>query len=94
MRPNLKESGILVSDFIDERNGYLQLTDEEYTRAKAKNPTTRKHEHQLLAYGESKVEIFNIIIDLSDAAKPSSNHTLKKRKYSLLIQGKVQSSSL
>ena len=32
----------MVSDFIDERNGYLQLTDEEYTRAKVKDPTIRK----------------------------------------------------
>ena len=27
----------MVSDFIDEHNGYLQLTDEEYARAKANN---------------------------------------------------------
>ena len=45
----------MVSDFIDERNGYLQLTDEEYTRAKAKDPAIRKHVRQVLEYGESNV---------------------------------------
>ena len=38
MRPKSKVSGIMVSDFIDEHNGYLQLTDEEYTRANEKDP--------------------------------------------------------
>lgn len=33
----------MISDFIDEHNGYLQLTDEEYERAKKKDPTIRKH---------------------------------------------------
>ena len=30
MRPKSKGCGIMVSDFIDEHNGYLKLTDEEY----------------------------------------------------------------
>ena len=52
MRPKSKGSGIMVSDFIDERNGYLQLSDEEYSRAKEKDPTIRKHACQLLEYGD------------------------------------------
>ena len=29
LRPKSKGSGIIISDFIDERNGYLALTNEE-----------------------------------------------------------------
>ena len=30
----------MVSDFVfDERNGYLRLTDKEYERVRAKDPT-------------------------------------------------------
>lgn len=44
----------MVSDFIDEHKGYLQLTDKEYELAKEKDPTIRKHAHQLLEYGEGR----------------------------------------
>lgn len=33
MKPKSKGSGIMVSDFVDEINGYLCLTHEEYRRA-------------------------------------------------------------
>ena len=36
IRPKSKGSGIMVSDFVDERNGYLRLTDDELERAKVK----------------------------------------------------------
>ena len=29
----------MVSDFVDERNGYHRLTDKEYERVRAKDPT-------------------------------------------------------
>ena len=32
----------MISDFIDERNEHLQLSDEEFSRAKEKDPTIRK----------------------------------------------------
>ena len=34
MLPKSKGSGIMLSDFIEERNGFLCLTHEEYNRAK------------------------------------------------------------
>ena len=49
-----KGSGIMVSDFIDKRNGYLRLTDKDYSRVKEKDSTIHKHAHQLLECGESK----------------------------------------
>ena len=54
MRPKLKGSGIMVSDFIYERNGYLELTQEEYEQAKQKDPSIRKHARQLLEYGGAR----------------------------------------
>ena len=54
MRPKSKGSGIMVSDFIDEKNGYLALTQEEYDRAKIEDPKAKMYARQLLEYGESK----------------------------------------
>ena len=54
MRPKSKGSGIMISDFIDERNGYLELTQEEYEEAKKKNPSIKKYARQQLEYGEAK----------------------------------------
>lgn len=54
MRPKSKGSGIMVSDFIEEKEGYLHLTDEEYESAKKKDPTIRKYAQQFLEYGETK----------------------------------------
>ena len=54
MRPKSKGSGIMVSDFIDEHNGFLQLTDEEYACVKEQDPTIRKCAHQLIEYGEAR----------------------------------------
>lgn len=54
MRPKSKGSGIMLSDFIEERNGYLCLTDEEYERAKAVDKTAKKYARRFLEYGESR----------------------------------------
>ena len=54
MRPKSKGSGIMVSDFIEERGGYLHLTDEEFERAKQTDTTIRKYACQLLEYGEAR----------------------------------------
>ena len=34
MRPKSKGSGIVVSDFISEEDGYLRLSDEEFEEAR------------------------------------------------------------
>ena len=47
-------AGIMVSDFIDEHNGFLALTDEEHDAAKVLNPRIHKYARQFLEYGESK----------------------------------------
>ena len=44
----------MVSDFIDEHSGFLAYNDEEYERAKAINPSTKKYGRVFLEYGENK----------------------------------------
>ena len=54
MKPKSKGSGIMVSDFIDEINGYLCLTQEEYRRAREVDPTMQMEARTLFEYGEAK----------------------------------------
>ena len=54
IKPKSKGAGIMVSDFIDEKNGYLALTKEEYDRAKVSAPNNRMHVRELFEYGEAK----------------------------------------
>jgi hypothetical protein len=54
MRPKSKGAGIMISDFIDEHNGFLSLTDEEYERAKQANPSAKKYARRFLEYGENR----------------------------------------
>ena len=44
----------MVSDFIEEGSGYLQLTQKEYDEAKKHDPTITRYARQLLEYGEAK----------------------------------------
>ena len=43
-----------MSDFIDEKNGYLKLTQEEYEVAKRNDPSIRMCARQQIEYGEAK----------------------------------------
>ena len=37
--PKTKGSGVMVSDFVEEHEGYLRLSDDQYERDKAINPS-------------------------------------------------------
>ena len=54
IRPKSKGTGIMVSDFICEQDGYLSFTAEEYEAAKASDPTIKLQARQFLEYGESR----------------------------------------
>jgi len=55
IKPKSKGSGIMISDFIDEFNGYLCLSDTEYSVAKGKYGSNVKKEARVyLEYGESR----------------------------------------
>ena len=51
LRPKSKGAGIMVSDFIDEKNGYLE---EEYRDELKTNPNAKMVAHEFLEYGEAK----------------------------------------
>ncbi len=57
MRPKSQGSSIMVSDFIEEKGGYLHFTGEEYEHAKETMPTIRQYARQLLEYREAKEEL-------------------------------------
>ena len=54
LRPKSKGAGIMVSDFIDEHNGYLRLSDDEYEQFKESHPGIKRQARAYLEYGENK----------------------------------------
>ena len=44
----------MVSDFVDEKNGYLALTDQEFDAAKVSHPNLEKRALSMIEYGESR----------------------------------------
>ena len=54
LQPKSKGSGLMVSDFIDEHHSFLQLSDEEYERAKTVSPGIQKYARTILENGENK----------------------------------------
>ena len=72
LRPKGKGAGIMVSDFIDEHNGYLRLTDEEFTQGLQKHPDLKRQARVFLEYGENKEGYWNsdkFLAQIKDAAK-------------------------
>lgn len=68
IRPKSKGSGIMVSDFVDERNGYLALTEEEHQD----NPSIKRQARLLLEYGENREGYFTsekFMAQIKDAVK-------------------------
>ena len=53
LRPKSKGAGIMVSDFIDEKNEYLKLTNEQYSDACKQGILVKKEARVLLEYGEN-----------------------------------------
>ena len=54
IKPKGQGRGIMVSDFIDEHNGYLQLTDEEYEEARTSHLNLWKEARFLLKYADTQ----------------------------------------
>ena len=56
MKHKSKGADIMVSDHIDEKNGFLALTDEEHRTVKEDNPAIKRYACEFLEYGKSKEE--------------------------------------
>ena len=52
--PKTKGSGVMVSDFVEEHRGYLELTPEEHDVAKVKFPTIPNSARVIFEYGAEK----------------------------------------
>jgi len=80
IRPKGQGRGIMVSDFIDEHNGYLALTDAEFEQGKLTYPDLKKEARVLLKYGAEYEGYWNnekFLHQIVDAIK------IAKVKYSL-----------
>ena len=60
MKSKSKGVGIMISDFIDNHNGFLALTDAEYESAKVSYPNIKKYARDFLEYGENKEGYWNL----------------------------------
>ena len=60
MKHKSKGAGIMVSDFIDDHNGFLVLSDTEYVEAQKVNPGIKKYARDYLEYGENKEGYWNL----------------------------------
>ena len=54
IRPKSRGSGIMVSDFITEKEGYLYLSESEHDVAKETDPDIPRGARTLLEYGEAR----------------------------------------
>ena len=54
IRPKSRGSGIMVSDFITEKDGYFCLTEEKYTAVCKNDPSLTMTARTQLEYGESR----------------------------------------
>ena len=52
MKKKGKGAGIIVSDFIDDKNGFLALNDVEYENGKKNNPNIKPYAREFLEYAE------------------------------------------
>ena len=59
VRPKSKESVIMVSNFITEKDGYFRLRDEEIEEAQSIFPNIRKEARAFLEYGGGKEGYWN-----------------------------------
>jgi hypothetical protein len=49
-----KGSGLMVSDFIEEHDGYLSLSDQQLEQAKAANPDIKNYTCVVFEYGSKR----------------------------------------
>ena len=59
IKPKGQGRGLMVSDFIEEHNGYLKLTDTEYEEARSHHPNLWKEARYILKYGTDSQGYWN-----------------------------------
>ena len=52
LRPKGRGKGLMISDFVEEYNGFLSLTDEELQRAQQKDPPFLQSAREIFIFGK------------------------------------------
>ena len=85
IRPKGQGRGIMVSDFVDEHNGYLRLSNQQYEESRATHPGLQKDARFLLKYGTNAEGYWNSekflnqmkhALTIAEIKYPSSSHNL------------------
>lgn len=85
IQPKTKGTGIMISDYVDQHNGFLCLTDSEAEHAKSSQPTFPTTARATLEYGADKGGYWNsekFLKNVKDAIKiakfkyPEDKHTV------------------
>ena len=85
IRPKGQGKGIMVSDFINEYNGYLQLTTEEFESARQHNPAIKKEARVLWKYGvadegywdnDNFIKQVKVAAQIAEVKFPAVSHNL------------------
>ena len=74
IQPKSKGAGIMISDFIDQYNGFLWLTDREHHLASASDPNFPKTARAIMEYGASKDGYWTSEKFMSNVKDQSSYH--------------------
>ena len=83
--PKTKGSGLMVSDFIEEHDGFLILSDQLLEQAKAANPDIKHHVHVVFEYGSERggcwtgdrfMAQMKTACDIAEFKYSSSTHTV------------------
>ena len=72
IQPKTKGAGIMVSDYVEEHDGFLRLSGTEAALAKASDPTFPMTAQTLLEYGGNKEGYWNsekFMKNVEDAAR-------------------------
>ena len=83
--PKTKGSGLMVSDFVDEHDGFLCLSHQQHQQAKATNPSIQQHTRVVFEYGSERggywtgdrfMAQMKTACDIAEIKYPSSTHTV------------------
>ena len=91
----MKGSGVMVSDFVDEHDGYLRLTDEQFAVAKVDNPTIAQTARVTFLYGSEREGYWTgekFMKQMATLPVSSTRHTPTRSSSSLIRAAAIEGS--
>ena len=83
--PKTKGSGLMISDFVDEHDGFLSLSRQQHQMAKAVNPNMPQQARVVFEYGSERggywtgdkfMDQMKTACDIAEIKYPPSSHTV------------------